>query len=168
MQYLKDTSSVCSKGTSLKQRVSLGKAEYLLQVRQYTDEKPVQSKKQYLEGKRKREISPDKNDVVIASISGSRAMQFKMSCITAFEKEWIYVHLASQYITLENDSPSPLYSNLYAANWCFLLRWTNGKMYGMDKHGQENKTTHSRSFPTAIWVKKCQMMSGLAGSWKEE
>lgn len=134
-------SSVCSKGTSLKQRVSPGKAEYLLGFRQDTDEKPVQSKKQYLEGQRKRETSPDKNGVVIARISGSRAMQFKLSCTTSFEKEWIYVHLASQYVALENDSSSPLYSNLYAVNCCSLLRWTNGKMYGMAKHGQENKTT---------------------------
>ena len=102
MQYLKDTCSVWSKGISLKQRIPPSKVEYLSRDRQETDERCVVSKNHYLEGQRKSECLPEKNDI-IARISASRAMQFMMNCATPFNIKWIYAHLANQYMTLEND-----------------------------------------------------------------
>ena len=113
-----------SKGTSLKQGVPPSKVEYLPGDRQKTDERCVESKKHCLEGQRKSECLSEKNDILIARISASRAMQFMMSCATPFNIEWIYVHLANQYVTLENYSLSLLYSKVYAANWHALLHWT--------------------------------------------
>lgn len=124
MQYLKDTRSMWSKCTGWKQRVPPGKMEYLPRDKQETDERCVESKKHYLEGPRKRECLPEKNDFVIARISASRAIQFMMSCATPFNIKWLYDHLANQYMTLENDSLSLLYRKIYAANWRFLLHWT--------------------------------------------
>lgn len=100
-----------------------------------------------------------------ARISASRMMQF-VSCAKPFSTEWIYVHLANEYVSLKRESLSLLYSKMFAANRCSLLN-NSGKGYGMAKHGLENKITHFRTFPIAVWGKKCPIMSGPDGSCKE-
>lgn len=117
-----------------------------------TEVKSVQrAKRSTCKVRGKEKVFLKKNDIVIARISASRAMQFMMSCATPFDKEWIYVYLANQYMTLENYSLHLLYSKLYAANWRS-SPLVNGKPYETAKHGQEDKTAHFRPSPlAAVW-----------------
>lgn len=98
----------------------------------------VENKERYLEDQRRMKYLPNKKThSATARISASRMMQL-MSCAIPFSKEWIYVHLANQYMNLERESLSLLYSKAFAAN-VFSLLPNNGKLYGMVKHGLETK-----------------------------